>query len=1201
MRPRYLEVEGLQSFTELQCIDFDRLSETGLFGIFGPTGSGKSTILDAITLALYGSVQRASNRTQGIMNTRANDMKVSFVFDLQKEGTRKTYRIERVFKRKKDSDISIETKLIRLFEQQPEGDRILADKLGEVNSYIIELIGLQFDDFTRSVVLPQNKFQEFLLSPKSDKTKMLERIFYLEEYGRVLSEKLNKKLSVIRQKHAGLEGALSTLGDISLEQLISSESRAQEALKLKHQHEENFKCIETRYHELKNAWEQSIEYNELSNSLEQLLLHQDETDKKRRLYERAQKANAMTELINEHTSIQKSLEATESEIAEAKLNLVEEEKELEHALQTWQQKSEALKLQHPELIEYKTRLQGVSELVKDITAVEVRLRELREKYQRDKQEGEGLDRSIAEKRQQLEKLDKEISMCKLTIDKIRITIEHKKNVQKAMALKEAADKHQLGLEETAKKHTELKKEVQGMETERNAIAELYNTAHKVLSDNESNVIVLQAKKPITRDVLLNNEREHHALKVTLDKFGTSSQELQRRREKLEELNKRLESERENQLKAEQELDLKVIDIKQLELEDEELAKQDANQHAYALAKELSDGFSCPVCGSLEHPMPASRTDDAAENIEDRRRLIKEKLKELSIAAKKSEGCIVRADTTIRSLNMALQELEKEIEHCEKELKSLLQELPEEYKLSSLDKMKSQLENQWKRNEAALKELEDWEKQYEELIAAKQQALEELNKHKLQKSSIEVGLNINGAALAKLDGEMREAAAKVSESKSAYLSYISLQQYNDPHNELERIEKNELETERLQKLIVQLQAEESGNRSELERFVEAKAQCSVKLSDIEVEGRGLKAQREELEKRINSVLSGKELHKEMDIVEMKINSLRQEEEAAEKKLGTIKERSLITKSRLDTLQNQKNIYNDSCNKLGEKLEKELSSRGFNSKDEVVLSMLDMEHIKKLSEEVEQYQKARLDIATRMAIIDSRLKGSFVARDEWDSISTAYEEALAIKEQAITALENARSTYNYIKSNYEKWVLLDKELQQVNRRKEMLELIQKLLKGNGFIEYISEERLRYIAREASETLGVLTKCRYSLELDTENGFVIRDNSNGGVLRMVASLSGGETFLTSLSLALALSSQLQLKGQSPLEFFFLDEGFGTLDSSLLEIVIDSLERLSSSKRVIGLISHVPELKSRIARRLLVEPPDREGKGSRVYIEKA
>ena len=136
--------------------------------------------------------------------------------------------------------------------------------------------------------------------------------------------------------------------------------------------------------------------------------------------------------------------------------------------------------------------------------------------------------------------------------------------------------------------------------------------------------------------------------------------------------------------------------------------------------------------------------------------------------------------------------------------------------------------------------------------------------------------------------------------------------------------------------------------------------------------------------------------------------------------------------------------------------------------------------------------------------------------------------------------------------------------------LLEQIKGLLKGNSFIEYVAEERLRYIAREASATLGIMTRFRYALELDSDNGFVIRDNASGGVHRPVTSLSGGEIFLTSLSLALALSSQIHLKGQSPLEFFFLDEGFGTLDNNLLDQVIDSLERISTKERMIGLISH-------------------------------
>ena len=79
MRPIKLKIKGLNSFIEEQEIDFDKLTSRGLFGIFGPTGSGKSTILDGITLALYGEVARKSSN---YINTNLDSAKVSFEFQI---------------------------------------------------------------------------------------------------------------------------------------------------------------------------------------------------------------------------------------------------------------------------------------------------------------------------------------------------------------------------------------------------------------------------------------------------------------------------------------------------------------------------------------------------------------------------------------------------------------------------------------------------------------------------------------------------------------------------------------------------------------------------------------------------------------------------------------------------------------------------------------------------------------------------------------------------------------------------------------------------------------------------------------------------------------------------------------------------------------------------------------------------------------
>ncbi|RUA07415.1 MAG: SMC family ATPase, partial [Fusobacteria bacterium] len=159
--------------------------------------------------------------------------------------------------------------------------------------------------------------------------------------------------------------------------------------------------------------------------------------------------------------------------------------------------------------------------------------------------------------------------------------------------------------------------------------------------------------------------------------------------------------------------------------------------------------------------------------------------------------------------------------------------------------------------------------------------------------------------------------------------------------------------------------------------------------------------------------------------------------------------------------------------------------------------------------------------------------------------------------------------------------------------------KLFKGNAFVEYLAIGKLKNITIHASKRLEKITNGRYGIEVGEDGSFLIRDNFNGGVKRRAATLSGGETFLVSLSLALALSNQIQLKGKTNLEFFFLDEGFGTLDTSLLDRVISSLETLKEDEKLkVGIITHVEELKERVPRRLEVLEAIPGERGSKVIL---
>ncbi len=174
-------------------------------------------------------------------------------------------------------------------------------------------------------------------------------------------------------------------------------------------------------------------------------------------------------------------------------------------------------------------------------------------------------------------------------------------------------------------------------------------------------------------------------------------------------------------------------------------------------------------------------------------------------------------------------------------------------------------------------------------------------------------------------------------------------------------------------------------------------------------------------------------------------------------------------------------------------------------------------------------------------------------------------------------------------------LQEDLERAIERYNVYEQIRKLVSANKFVEFLAEEYLQNIALGASGRLLSLTDGRYFLKYE-EGNFSVGDNFNGGMARGTHTLSGGETFLVSLSLALALSAEICAKSLRPIEFFFLDEGFGTLDEKLVDTVMDSLERLKNENFSVGIISHVEELKHRIESKLLIEKAS-EVHGSQIH----
>ncbi|MBK5203774.1 MAG: SMC family ATPase, partial [Prolixibacteraceae bacterium] len=180
---------------------------------------------------------------------------------------------------------------------------------------------------------------------------------------------------------------------------------------------------------------------------------------------------------------------------------------------------------------------------------------------------------------------------------------------------------------------------------------------------------------------------------------------------------------------------------------------------------------------------------------------------------------------------------------------------------------------------------------------------------------------------------------------------------------------------------------------------------------------------------------------------------------------------------------------------------------------------------------------------------------------------------------------------LESDLKNQTLLKNEIKKLNLRADNIKIMKSLFKASGFVNYISSVYLQNLCKSANERFFKLTRQKLSLEITPDNNFQVRDYLNGGKIRSVKTLSGGQTFQAALSLALSLADNIQKITESNQNFFFLDEGFGSLDRESLSVVFDTLKSLKKENRIVGVISHVEEMQQEIGVHLRIENDDERG----------
>lgn len=1172
MKPIRLEVKGLNSFIDKQVVEFDKLTERGLFGIFGPTGSGKSTILDGITLALYGDIARKSSN---YINTNCDGVYVSYEFQITGNEV-KRYRVDREFKRDNKSG-GIRNKSSKIIDITGGVENVLEEKAKAVTSKCEEIIGLKLDDFMRTVVLPQGKFSEFLKLEGKERRNMLERLFNLRKYGDDLSSKLSLEIRKEKDKMNVLEGQLKGYEGVSEEALKAKEEEINEInLSIKSK-EELLNKIKKEFEEAEKVWNTQKELYDKRIEEESLVSRSEEIKSFKERVEISNKADKVILFINNLEDILKEINKEDLKFNELNkkleelINLREENKlKFEEVAKKKEEKLPDLRLKKEKLLES----QKERDILFQIKADGVKLKEACKKIFEDRSKCDTKLNSIEENEKRLNEELKEKEERK---EELFVHEEFKNKINSGLFILNSYEGLDKQFNEIKSEEIELKKYIKNL------------TEDKEKSEKDLKVKIESLSK--TRDklesLLKETPGDSNSILEKQIKLGEYREKLNKYKEIKNSLEESLKSKNnfEEKLKAFE--NQKLLLEKEVRELKEYINKVKVEELAHKLRENLVDGECCPVCGSTHHELNKVEKINLEESNEKTTLLEskEEKLKELILEFSKIEATLEYENKKIEELNISIEEVgevnEERLKSLEEEFNTLKDKIEEfnlkkenlEKNLEKLKEEKNNLENIFNKAEVILCEKIVREKE----IASKVKELDkELKLKNSELNSIKNELKIEDIKLEN-DLILKKEKEKNLLEKEIRILRTQLEESNKIKDEL-REKRDALKEDYLsQKSLLD-------GKVEVYREKERMIKGSLK---------GLIDEALPIEKiDIKGLLE--DLQLEIDYIEKSYLNLSEEKEKLEKAFNNMNQEMAVTKERVNSLKLRKENEEKKVNLA-------LEEEGFKTILEVKEGILSKDEKEKLKILIEEYHNNLIKVRANIELLIKKLNGKSLTEEEWTMVlqekNNTEKELKEVEELKIRLVTESES----IKKKLEE----QRDILHIKAKQEhklaLLSDLEKLFKGKKFVEFIAANKLKYISIEASKKLKDITNGVYGLEVDENGKFIIRDYKNGGAERDASTLSGGETFLASLALALSLSSQIQLKGTAPLELFFLDEGFGTLDDNLLDVVMSSLERLHHERLSVGIISHVESIKNRVPVKLILTPAEAGIGGSKVKIERS
>jgi exonuclease SbcC len=1149
-----LHLKNINSFKNEVHLDFTKepLSEASLFAITGPTGSGKTTLLDAISVSLYNRTPRldgtGSSNPVNLLSQGTVEGFSEVVF--QANGTH--YLAEWRARRSKKGDITPKVKLLRkdteeliTSRRKGKGGSDMADM--SVEDAVTRILGMDFNAFKRSILLAQGEFAAFLKASADERRQILEATTGMGQFEE-LKENLNQQLRKVTGEHDIAGAGLESIPQVSAEEIGTAEKELvrleAELLSLN----EPRIALEKEKEEEQRRVDAHNKLDEGRKRQQELLSIKEDIKSLKAEIEQAQKASDIrSEMESYHTEkerVEKLKTALEKSIQEkedgqkrfdetrAKYNAANQD--FETARKDAEQKENAYN---------------------NAAVQETRGMELLGEAGKKETEADDLKVKLDKLNSQVEQKNKEITTLEGQLKGDREFLEHNplpenaddllaRASQTAASLdvkEQTVREKQEALDREKNEHRTKTEEIEGIvnegkviETRKNDIMSRLETARHSLQPlikegDGSYWRTLGSAWGEVRDAGRGFLESHGQLsRIFDDTILTGS--VQDFNEKLHEFKHRMELLNQQVMTAEEK-------VKRCQAEEKAVA---ATNQALILRREhLIAGEPCPVCGSIEHPDASKHEPDregsidgARENVsyaetelEKAMQGLESVLRELSkLAKKKVTACDKQMDK--------IEFLSKQIDSTESELKLAEQEIVANNR--RIEALKTQIES-------ISQKIQDISAQIKEM----QDDIAEINKQFL---SI-IPDNFAGEPPQLAFGKFKQHISKTRES------IRHLEQNNSTLAELgtfvqENIRRLDEDTTRYSSLLETAALYRDEGSGLLEQVMEITG------------GKGVEAARSALDAH----LIEKENYR---------NTMLEDSRQAETQLAAITARVEEHKNDLDRT-------HEKLSATWSVYLQALEDAGFESAEEHKASFRNPGWMNETRQALQQYSNDWHTLEENIRTHEAVFAQTPFNSDDLMHILNRERELLALIEEKNTLKGGLAGKIKTLNENFTKRQEQEKKLEGARSEMERWQKLAGVIPANSLRDFALQTMFELLITIANRQLSDITS-RYALRAVDLKDMVVIDLWNAGEERPVETLSGGESFLVSLSLALALSELSS--GRSRLESLFLDEGFGTLDSETLDAALNALESLRLSGRTIGVISHIDQLTRRIPVRIDVK----------------